>query len=348
MFVAGLQLTASAAYAKGEGFMLGQEAPARIFVNNRILARVNGKSISVIDIMKKMDMLFYKQFPQYTSSVEARFQFYEFSWKHVLQDLIDKELILNDAEEKKVPVSSGDIRQEMESLFGPNIIVNLDKVGLTFEEAWKMVQDDIKIRRMIHVRANLRAIKQVTPQDVRNAYEEYAKDNIRPEKWRYAVVSIRNPDLENGAEAAAFAYQFLTEEGKSMEELPAAIKNIAPFGQTTKITVSELFDHDEKELSPSYKEVLATLTPDSYSKPLAQKSRSDNSSVFRIFHLKEKIPGGVISFNEVEAKLKDELIENAVNKATAEYLNKLRQHYHIKENHFTEAISDDFHPFTLK
>lgn len=343
----GLQLTTTSLYAKGDAFMLGHESPAGIFVNNRILARVNGKSVSVIDLMKKMDVLFYKQFPQYTSSVEARFQFYEYSWKHVLQEFIDKELILADAEEKKVPVSSGDVRQEMETLFGPNIIMNLDKIGLTFEEAWKMVQNDIKIRRMIYARANLKAIKQITPQDVRSAYDEYAKENIQPEKWVYSVISIRNSDLQHAAEAATFAYQYLSQENEPIEKLQSAIAN-GTFGETTKLTISETFNHDEKELSPAYKEVLTTLSSASYSKPIPQKSRSDNSTVFRIFYLKEKIPGGVVSFNEVEAKLKETLMDEAINNATVEYLKKLRHHYHIKENCLTEMTSEDFKPFSLK
>src|ERR1700730_13068687 len=82
-----------------DGILYGPEDNARIVVNNRILAKVNGKEISVFDVMKKMDMLFYRQFPEYTSSMQARFQFYQVSWKRVLQDLIDKELIMADAEE---------------------------------------------------------------------------------------------------------------------------------------------------------------------------------------------------------------------------------------------------------
>ncbi|MGA8165085.1 MAG: hypothetical protein WB791_08700, partial [Waddliaceae bacterium] len=85
-----------------------------IFINNRILSQVNGKAISIVDVMKKMDLLFYRQFPQYSSSVEARFQFYEINWRHVWEDLVDKELILAEAAENKIGMTNGDIRQEME------------------------------------------------------------------------------------------------------------------------------------------------------------------------------------------------------------------------------------------
>lgn len=341
------QCTACLVYAKTDSFAMGQETQSRIFVNNRILATVNGKSISVIDVMKKMDLLFYKQFPQYTSSVMARFQFYQINWKHVMQELIDKELILADAEERKLPLTGGDVRQEMESLFGPNIIVNLDKVGLTFEEAWKMVEEDIKLRRMVYACANSKAIRRVTPRAVREAYEEYSKDNIRPEEWHYSVISIRDPDPIIGAETANSAHNLLIENVK-WEELQEKITETAPIADSTKITVSELFRHGEKDLSPAYKEVLAALESNSYSKPIPQQSRTDKSTVFRIFYLKEKTPEGAVPFKEVEDELRDTLLGEAVNEETNAYLNKLRHHYHLHETHLKSLIPDNFEPFVLK
>ena len=94
-----------AASNKPEPFLFGGNS-AQIIINNRVLARVNGKPISVIDVMKKMDMIFLRQYPEYAEVPQARFQFYELSWKHVLEDLIDKELILADAEEAKMQVQA--------------------------------------------------------------------------------------------------------------------------------------------------------------------------------------------------------------------------------------------------
>ena len=112
-------------------YVMGQSRERHVNVNNRILAVVNGKPLSVYDVMKKMDVHFYRQFPEYASSAEARHQFYQAQWKNMLRDLVDKELILADAESAKVEVSAGDVRQEMENMFGPNIIANLDKLGMT-------------------------------------------------------------------------------------------------------------------------------------------------------------------------------------------------------------------------
>src|SRR5262249_20356447 len=138
LFVLCLQLGASTLQAQSNKMLFGNENK-KIFVNNRILAKVNGKAISIMDIMKKMDLLFYKQFPQYAGSTEARHQFYSLYWKNALQDSIDKELIMADAKEAKLEVTGGEIRQELEALFGPNIIANLDKAGISYDDAAEMI-----------------------------------------------------------------------------------------------------------------------------------------------------------------------------------------------------------------
>jgi hypothetical protein len=333
--------------AKGEPFLFGQENSLHIVVNNRILAKVNGKAISVMDVMKKMDMLFYRQFPEYTSSVQARYQFYQVNWKRMFQDLIDKELVIADAEEHKLPVSGGDVRQEMESMFGPNIITNLDKVDLTYDEASKMVLDDITIRRMMFIRVNTKAINKITPQIVRQAYEDYAKENVRPAEWTYYVISIRDSDPTQSAEVANKVHELLQEK-ISPTEISEKMKPITLLKKTT-VNVSEELHHNEKDLNEAYKEILVKLTSGSFSQPIAQKSRNDKgSTVFRLFYLKEYKVGGAVPFNEVASELKDKLIDLEIDKESELYLKKLRQHFDVQDSYIQEMIANDFQPFSLK
>lgn len=335
--------------AKADSSLLGSSKEPQIAVNNRILAKANGKAISVIDLMKKMDMLFYRQFPQYTSSAAARYQFYLANWKLVLTEMIDKELIMADAEESKLVVSAGDVRQEMETLFGPNIIDNLDKVGLTFEEAYQMVLADITIRRMMYFRVQSKAITQATPQKIREYYDQIAKDTIRDNEWAYRVITIRHRDPTKAAEMANTVQMLLKDEKVPFDGLLAKIEELTP--QSPKqptVTLSEEFHTKEKELSDSFKKTLITLTPDSFSIPIAQKSRSDNSAVVRIFYLKGMTPGGAIPFKELEAKIKEKLVEDAMDKESKAYLTKLRQHFDTQDGQIQELISSDYQPFVLK
>lgn len=326
----------------------GQQEQRHIFVNNRILAKVNGEPISVIDVMKRMDMVFYRQFPQYASSTEARYQFYSINWKAILSELIEKELILSDAKENKVEISQGDLRQEIEKLFGPNIIATLDKAGLTYEEANEMIKEDLIIRRMMFIRVNSKAIRSVTPQKIRQAYVEYAKDNEKPETHCYQVISIRGEDNTNCAEVANHAYELLTKEGIGLEQLTDTLGEHPLLGKTTKVNISEEFQHEANAISEGYKEILLSMTPNTYTSPVAQQSRSNHSMVYRIFYLRETIPGGVIPFHEVEAKLKDSLIDNAVDEETKAYMKKIRKHFDVQDNTTAARTPEDYQPFTIR
>jgi len=335
--------------AKGESVLLSGAQEPKLVVNNRILVQVNGKAISVIDVMKKMDMLFYKQYPEYTSSVQARYQFYQANWKHVLDEMIDRELILGDAEESKLVISPGDIRQEMENLFGPNIITNLDKIGLTFAEAQKMVHDDITMRRMMYFRVQSKAINEVTPQVVRTTYDQIAKDNIRDNEWIFNVVTIRHRDSTKAAETANLVSRMLSEDNVPLSDLNEKLKEIAPkTPKSPTVTISEEFHTNEKELSDPYKKILVTLSPNSYSSPTSQKSRSDNSTVVRIFYLNKMNQGGPIPYAELSPKIKDKLIDNAINKESDAYIKKLRLQYHVQDSQLEGLISSNFQPFELE
>ncbi|WP_154017783.1 peptidylprolyl isomerase [Candidatus Protochlamydia phocaeensis] len=326
-----------------------QREEPKIFVNNRILAKINGKPISTYDVMKKMDITFYKQYPEYMSSPVARYQYYQYQWKMVLEDLIYKELILADAKESKVEVSSGDVRQEMEEVFGPNIIANLDKVGMSFDEAAKIVQGDILIRRMLGARVNGKALRLVTPSKVRKTYEEFIQDpqNSRSTVWSYRVVTIKDRNLQKTEETAKATYQLLM-EGAPLDELIARLKEHKLLGRKGKVTVSDVITNNEKELSASYKEVLEGMDTGMYSQPFAHKSRKENATVYRIFYVKEKVPGGFPSFKEMESTLKERLLNEIADQETEVYLQKLRQHFHVRESDIDALLPADYQPFILK
>lgn len=325
-----------------------QEEP-KIYINNRILAHVNGKPISTYDLMKKMDLAFFRQYPQYAGSNDARFQFYELSWKPALEDMIDKELILADAQESKIEVSSGDVRQEIELSFGPNIIDNLDKAGLSFEEASKIMQEDIIIRRLLAGRVHSKALRQVTPSKVRQAYEEFMRDptNTRLTQWCYRIVTIKERNLQRTEEAAKTVYQLLM-EGVLLDQLSSQLKERKILGRKGKVTVSNSIQHNDKEISKDYRDILIGLDKGMYSQPFANKSRSNNTTVYRILAIEEKIPGGVPSYKEMENNLKERLLDQEIDKETDIYLQKLRQHYHIRQNDLDSFLPPGYQPFMLK
>lgn len=321
----------------------------KIFVNNRILATINGKSLSTYDVAKKMDITFYKQYPEFTSSPEARYQYYLMNWQHQLDDLIVKELILADAQEAKITVSSGDLRQEMETMFGPNIIANLDKIGMSYDEAAKIVEGDIIIRRMLSGRVNSKIMGQVTPIKVRAAYETFISkpENIPQDEWKYIVITIKEKDLKSTEASAKVAYKKL-QEGVPLAKLVEALKKEKIPGRKGKITVSEAFATKDNELSENYRKVLVHLSPGQYSEPFAVKRRVDKTTVHSILYLVELKKGQKPPFKEMEPKLKDDLLNTAYDKESDAYIDKLKQHFHVRDQDITGTLPANYQPFVLR
>ncbi|CDZ80449.1 peptidylprolyl isomerase [Candidatus Rubidus massiliensis] len=336
-----LPFFATSVYAAKGDILIKNEANAKLAIHNRVLAKVNGKPITVMDVVKRMDLIFYKQFPQFASSIQAKYQFYQINWKEVLKDLIEKELVLAEADEQKIPVSNGDVRQEMENMFGPNIIANLDKAGLTFDEAFKIIQGDIKLKRMLYVRVNMKVLKKVTPKDVRTFYENNLDKYQQPESFVYHVVSLRTKESEKGKDAAQYLYDQL-KNGIKINDLKTVWENSTWAQSDIKFQVSQEYKQESKDVSEANKKILNTLDNLTFSEPQSQKSRQDSSTVYRIFYLVKKVNEGFIPFAEAEQKIKSQLLNQALDEEGEVYINKLKKHFDIQE-----LLKEDFEPFIL-
>lgn len=104
-----------------EDFFEQREA-ADLLIHNRILATINGKTFSVMDVVKKMDVYLAQNFPEYLESTVQRFQFYSNNWRRILSQMIDNELILADAEKLKIKIPDAEVREKIYERFGPNVM----------------------------------------------------------------------------------------------------------------------------------------------------------------------------------------------------------------------------------
>lgn len=310
----------------------------KIGVQNAILAKVNGKTISMMDVKKKMDLVFHQYYPQLIHSSPARFQFYETSWRQVLREMIDQELIISDALDKEIKLTDGDVREVMEERYGPNTMQTLDKIGVTYDEAWSMVKNELIVQRMNWWFIQQKAMTNVTPQDIRQAYRLYLQENPASSEWKYQVISIRSDEAND--ETAEQIYDSLAKADAS--ELKETCKKLET--EEISISVSSEFIAKTQDLSDLHRASLETLIPGDYSRPALQISRADNKKVYRIFYLKDKIDQPAPTFEAMAPQLRGELTQKAVVAESQNYLSKLRKHYGFDG----EAIPDDLHPFSLQ
>jgi hypothetical protein len=320
------------------------QEPQELIVYNRILAKVNDKTISVIDVMKKMDLFLQKYYPHLAGSKLARYQFYSSQWKEYLTQIIDQELMIADAEKLEVKLTDAEVREELLSRFGPNIMTALDKLDLTYDEARKMIHDEMLVQRMIWFRVNSKALNSVNSLDVKEAYKQFCEKNPELEEWKYQVLSIRSTKQDVSKSLAARAFELL----QSKFELTSVLDQLQTTDETISITLSPEMHVDEKSISASHKEALKTLLEDSFSSPIAQVSRVDHSTVYRIFYLKNHTKKVIPAFEKMADQLKDQLLQEAANKENSQYIAKLRDRLGYDEKHTTETLPKDFQPFAIR
>ena len=332
----------------GMDLLREDETSKTLVVNNRILAKVNEKTISVLDVMKKMDVFLNKYYPQYADTTAARYQYFQSQWKETLSQMIDNELMIADAEKLDLKISDSEIRESIQERFGPNVMSTLDRLQLTYEEARKLVQSDLIVDRMTWYRIHSKALQSVNPQDIKGAYQGYLKKNPPKEQWEYQVLSIRTKDEVQGEQLSSKAYDLIENSKLALSDVLSEIKKDIGEQGDASITLSEEFQTDSKTISDSHKTALLDLVVNSISKPIRQVSRADQNIVYRIFHLKNRSKVMPLSFSQISDKLRDELLQNAANKESKSYLEKIRQKFGYDNKFMKEEIPSDFQPFELK
>lgn len=338
--------------------------PGQLMMQNRILAQVNGKTISVLDVVKKMDVYLNEYYPEYAASPLGRFQFYSSQWKATLDQMIDNELILADADEKELKTSDAEIREQMVERFGTNVMPILDDLGITYEELRAMIHTEIVVEKMSWYRVNNKALQRVGPHQIKMAYRDKHLANPSEEKWVYQVLSIRSSDSGKSSQLAEQAYRLLQEQHVAFASLEATLKQEMKTNEPeyklasnpsskeesksdVAISLSQEYSIDTKALSTAHRDILSKIEKGSYSQPVSQVSRADDQIVYRIFYLKDHVKTIPPAFVSIAEALRSELIHEAVAKETALYKNRLREKFGFSQKQLQETLPADFEPFAF-
>ena len=310
-----------------------------INIQNTILATVNGKTLSIIDLKERMDLLFHKSYPDLINSNSARHQFYTSGWKRIFSEMINTELMVFDAEKREIEIHDSEVREEMERRFGPNIMVTLDEIGLSYEKTWNLIRREMIVQRMSWFFIHSKALQRVTPQLIRKNYRLFLEKNPPIETWNYKVISIKTSDETIAKELADKTYSLTKEKNfeEKFNELKKSHENVS-------LNISKEYNMTSKKISDSHKKVLKSLKEDTYSTPKKQISKFNNKPIYRIFYLKKYEIKNPPTFEAAALDIKEKLLQKAAEEESKKYFKKLRKYFG-----FTENINlNDFNPFILK
>jgi len=300
-----------------------------VSVNNRILTTVNGKSITLVDVVKKMDLQMLEHHRHHMKDPSFRYQFYLENWRQTFSDMLDKELVLLSASDYKMPLSPGDVRQEMDELFGQDILQGVEMAGLSYDEAEEIVRNEILTRRMLmwKVEAGVRA--SITPKEIVEAYTLYLQDIERDRKFSYHVLTVKGEKEEEALSKAQEIKSFIGK--KPLEELGC--------------TVSSLFIQKHKEMAKTVLEKLMPLQNGESSNIVSSKKGEEY--VCKIYFLKERKDATPSSFEDMEAPLKHTIFQKKLVQKMDGYFKELRASYSVNVDAIMKDLPSDFQPFSI-
>lgn len=316
----------------------------QIIINNHPLAKINGKIISLIDVIKKMELFLYEYDPNIELSKAERAQFYMSRWEPTLEELICNELVILDAKQKQIEISDGEVRQELDERFGPNIMANLEKVGLSYDEARDWIRDELMIRQMMWYKVHSKVLQTITPKTIKTAYETYLEKNPPTETWTYRVFSVRGKDKQICEELANEAYKLLSKGDKTLDEISNALKEN---NQTVTITLTNELTEETRNISKQHHQVIKDLTPQTFSSPISQLSRFDNSAVSRIFYLNSTMQKLPSDFDAMHDSIKNQLLTETADKEKELYFTHLKKRYGLHQNTPRIPLPENYQPFAI-
>ncbi len=328
-----------------------------IVVDNRVLANVRNQAITIYDIVKKLDMIFYKQFPEYRSSPEARLQFYKANWKIVLKDMIHRQLALAYAEDKKFEVSRGDIREELEELFGPEVMMNLYDAGLSLYDVEEMLKADILMRRILMHFIRSPIMASLTPEKLHEEYIRYVKakqsSTDQEEEWVWqacllkpAIQEVKTESLTQ--EKVAHIHETLL-VAIADDTLPQEMASKAINTYGVEIIPSQKFTSVRSEMSSQIVNAIEATDIGVFSKPVVTQSRNaESETVWKSYRLieKKRLMPEIPNFRDIEAKIREEVAAPLMAEKTEQFFQDLKRQYGVHMA-ISEKELETFEPFRL-
>ncbi|MCF7851903.1 MAG: hypothetical protein K9M07_01530 [Simkaniaceae bacterium] len=325
---------------------LSMSEESQIIINNRPLARVNGKTFSLMDVVTKMNIFLETNYPQIFEDKMALFQFYKNNWESQLKELVENELILADADEK-IEVTEAEIRQEMQERYGTNMLAHLDALNMTLEDAKERIKNEVIIRKMTWFKAYSKAVQQITPGLIKESYQSHLSQFQGKENWIYDVLTLRGKNESAMEELANLAHTLLDESHLSLDDVVKQINSTAQEKQCDIIASVSLDNNGEsKKIAQQHLDILSQLNIGAVSQPVKQGTRS-GGMVQRIFKLKSHEKDVPEPFEKLASHFHDRLTEFQASKERSTYIENLKAKFHYAEDEEHFKLPDSYEPFIL-
>ncbi len=309
-------------------------AAEELEISNRVLIKVKGEPISVRDVVRDMDFVFFQQYPQWVEYPEARFQFYQENWKNFLRRAIDQQLILQDAEDRKITVTEGEVREQIQKTLGPNVVENLALLNLDLEEAYDATRKQLIVEKMVGFCVRSKAVAHIQPQLLRARYEAWKQQHPVEKTYVYRVLSFLDTPERSSMDQAKEVYLRLATDHQTLPDIAQLVSN--------SLALSPDYRRTEREISPAHQHVLDELQPGEWSGPI------DRQGKVMLFYLENLEIPPCPTFAEKVDELKEAMFFEQYEACDREYREQLRKKYGLTERFVSDLLPETMAPFALR
>ncbi|MCH9621237.1 MAG: hypothetical protein S4CHLAM20_06550 [Chlamydiia bacterium] len=314
-----------------------------IETTNRILSSVGEKSITVLDVKREMDRQLYRQDKKIFSNPEAVYSYYAQNWKHILQKMVNDEILLLEAEKSKYEVKSHDVNQKMKELYGDDQVDAFRFLSITPEQALQNSKKELISAHLSWYKIWSKAFLETTPGIIRKAYETHIAELPKKDEWTYQALYIKGKDQEVVDQTASNIASLLKDGGCT--NLSAILENINT-PEDLKVGLSKDITLSSAQLSPNLLSVLENLEAGKMSEVISGKTQNAYSG--KVLHLKGFKKEPIPSYREMNAQIKDKMLNIKGGKIAHGYFEKLYKSYDIAGLYGMKLQSSNLTPFTLQ
>lgn len=294
---------------------LGASTSARAEVVDRVVAVVNDEAIFLSELRRRATPFYARLM---SAPVHARQDALRALYSQLLDQLIDEELIEQNARDQEIRVRSVDVRRAIENV--------RQQAGLSEDEFWEAVQaqgytesqyrSDVR-RQLLRLRVinqRVRARVNITEDDVRRVYEDRVRDANRNLRFRTSQIFF---PIEAGASATEVAAV-----RDRAAEIRADIQGENSFlEKMDELGGMELGWLSQGDLPEDLENALLALDAGQVSQPV----RGNNGFHVFLLHERETAASRVPAFEDLRDRLYQEMMGEAMQRQEGLFLRELRR-----------------------
>jgi peptidyl-prolyl cis-trans isomerase SurA len=297
-------------------------AAQRRRVIERIIARVNQEIVTKRQFERERERL-REQLAHELSGPQLEEAFQEQS-KHLLRDLIDQALMVQKAKDLDISVETDLVRRldDIRKNFGLETLEALqsevERQGILWEDFRDQIRRQLLMRELMGREVGRTIV--VSREDARKYFEEN-KERFNSEAGvllGQILVTAEDRTPEEAEARAREAWKEL-EAGQKWNEIVAKYSD----DKTTASRSGDIGFARFEQLAGPIRSVIEKMETNQYTEPLKVGS---NFLILRVF---ERRSGGVPTFEEVEARVMEEIYSRRMQPALRQYLANLRKESYI-------------------